>query len=132
MSAPVVLRIPRPCPTVNELRRKYRHWAAYKDLLALWGAELLAAKGARTIPEATGPMRVTITAGRRRLLDDDGVAVKPILDLLTRPRGRKVYGRGWIVDDHPKWCRLRIRQQYADPPFTEIRIEPDDGGPTVG
>lgn len=104
----------------NELRRKYRHWAAYKRLLQEWEWRLAGAlPKSRRWQHRDRVFRVTITSYRRRLLDPDNLVhgCKPVLDAIKR--------LGLIRDDSPRWLDLEVKQELlaaGDLPHTEIRF----------
>ena len=53
-------------------------------------------------------IRVTITSYRKKLVDCQslyGGGTKGLLDILVR--------RGWVHDDNPQWCDLRIDQEQV-------------------
>ena len=70
------LEVAAAAPSPNELRRRYRHWAAYKRLREDWEQRLfVAAPGRqrrawlRMVAERRPRVRVAFTIFRKRLLD---------------------------------------------------------------
>lgn len=65
----------------------------------------------------SGKCLVTLTfveVDRRRDPDNIFGGAKYILDGITRPRGRRKYGAGAIVDDSQKWIELRFGEILVD------------------
>src|SRR3990167_4253756 len=106
------LEVAAAAPSPNELRRRYRHWAAYKRLREDWEQRLfLAVPGRqrrawlRMVVEKRPRVRVEVTVFRKRPLDPDNLtgSLKPVLD------GMK--NLGLIVDDSKEWIELGPTKQ---------------------
>ena len=95
-------------------QRERRHWAVVKRMNAppLPRRVGIMADGA----EVKGPHKqrlVEVTRWGPRMLDEDGLysSVKPCLDAI---RCRKLNGHvvpGFLFDDSPRYCRLRVFQK---------------------
>ena len=111
------IAIPMLTPSLNELKRKYRHPMAYKRLRTSWEWAVKAA----IMPVQEEPFCrcvVTITRVGPRELDWDNLTAgfKPLLDALVNNRV--------IEDDRPAVVvELRSRQRKGEP-GTIIDIEP--------
>lgn len=92
-------------PSGNEMRRKYRHWAAYRDLRESWRQWIYNAGLAQenTLNFLAGrdhkkaKVSIHVAHNRARLLDDDNLSdgLKPVYDSLRRC--------GFIVNDSMRW-----------------------------
>lgn len=123
-------------PSGNELRRKYRHWAAYARLRDQWAdwihdAALIIERERPDFPEITSrpsdkrdrrKVSVQICHSRVRRLDDDNLSsgLKPVYDALRLA--------GFIVNDSPRWMdQVKPTQSRTKDPKqvgTTITIEP--------
>lgn len=118
----ILITIPRVPPSGNELRRKYRHWAVYKQLKTSWAWDLKSyCGGPETFYLITGAtlkikMRLHFNIGRKRLLDKDNAyaGVKPIVDAARELK--------FIYQDSPKYLELIVEQFKSAKSVTEIRI----------
>jgi hypothetical protein len=120
---PLEIEIPRLPPPANELKRKYRHWAAYNQLKELWRMEIQAAlrhAGFRTEGPCRVKMRASITLRLPRRYDPDNAhaCLKPVLDEMKKA--------GLIRNDSARWLDLSVEQELAGQkrPLTTIRLEP--------
>jgi len=92
-------------PSGNEMRRKYRHWAAYARLRDQWFEWIYAAALAQNLgpDDLAGHERkhtrvsIHVAHDRARMLDQDNLeaGMKPLYDSLRKC--------GLIVNDSPKW-----------------------------
>jgi Holliday junction resolvase RusA-like endonuclease len=113
-------------PSPNELRRKYRHVHAYKDLRNEWERciwYLIERRDKKLLLDAalTYRMRVRITIFHTGRYDPDNLrgSQKPVLDALKN--------LGFIHDDSEKWIQLEEPVQIlvsAVDEHTVIEIEP--------
>lgn len=116
-------------PSYNDYR--LMHWRRQRELKKIWGLQLLVYS--KDIPQAKGKRKVTITRISMGELDDPNLYTpidKLLLDQMTkynvkRVAGRnvKIPGRGWIIDDCPKWLELVCRQERGS---KAMRIEIED------
>ncbi len=99
-------------PSANVALRKHWAWrrSHTRDMLLLIRSRSIAIP-----PEPICPAHVRITQYRKRLLDPDalGMTVKPLLDILTMPIGRKTYGLSVIRDDRAATMSLELLQVKA-------------------
>lgn len=104
---PLTLTLPREIQSGNALA--YRHWRVRQKDKAAWVLLLRAQLGHRTpSAEAINERRaVTITAYRKRILDDDNLiaGAKHLRDGLILV--------GLIKDDNAKWATFTYRQALA-------------------
>lgn len=100
-------------PSGNELRRKYRHWAAYARLREQWVDWVFAAFLGTDVYLSEMPgqtkerARVSIHVCRSRELDEDNLTagLKPLYDALKKC--------GFIVNDSPKWMERDAPRQES-------------------
>lgn len=130
----LTITVPRVPPSGNELRRQYRHWAAYKNLKVSWEQEFAYCTPApiyKELRELCGCAngvgykihlhvrigRIADRLGRPRLLDHDNAiaGLKPVLDALKNKKPV-----GFIWDDSPKWLDLHVEQFTAAKSVTEF------------
>jgi hypothetical protein len=112
--------IPMLPPSGNEMRRKYRHPFAYRDLRAAWERTIRAflEPGSGSRMNAGRRMRVTVIIEHKRLYDADNAisGLKPLLDSLKL--------LSLIYDDSPRFMELEVAQVKGKKRQTTIRIEP--------
>jgi hypothetical protein len=99
-------------PSANVALRKHWRWrrSHTHDMLLL-----ILSRSVAMPAEPICPAHVRITQHRKRLLDPDalGMTVKPLLDILTMPIGRKTYGLSVIRDDRAATMSLELLQVKA-------------------
>lgn len=108
----VTARIDHDTPSLNQFVGRTptaRHWQKRK-LQELWTALFLEAFG--RVPKASGKRRLRVARHCFRTYDADRFigGLHPLIDCLTRPRGRKGIGLGLLVDDGRKWLALQVEQ----------------------
>jgi hypothetical protein len=116
--------VPMVPPSPNQLRRKYRHFMAYKRLRDGWQTAINALFGAkgfsylRTHADARHRTSVAIHVEHTRLFDPDNLvgAMKPILDSLCN--------LGYIVGDSGEWIDLKPTQEKSTKQQTVIVLTP--------
>lgn len=128
----ILIMIPRVPPGGNELRRKYRHWAAYRMLKQTWEREL--AVNSQGLQRAylyachsrQAKMHVRFDIGRKRLLDQDNAiaGLKPVLDAMRAVK--------FIYQDSPRYLELDVAQHNVAEELTEIRINPIEATKAAG
>ncbi len=128
MNWPIAIDTGELPPTENQLRRKYRHPHAYRQLRERWTKILQfgsgSAKASRLIREAAeqGPMRVKVFIFKRRFHDQDNAdgCRKFILDAARDNRVR------YLTDDNQQWLASATVTQIksAHRRGTVIQFEP--------
>lgn len=113
------LRIPEPTVLINQLNRwQYMKQAwrvhAYKQRLQ-W--HVLAAAGKKPQRPLHACWIHVERANPKPFPDPDGLtaSLKPLLDVLICPRGRKPYGLGFIVDDSPQYLQRLTAESVVAP-----------------
>jgi len=108
-------RLPEPTILLNRWQRM--HWARKKRYSADVAWTVLVAIGqAPRVPLQEAWIHV-VRGNPKPFPDQDGLigGLKPLLDLLSMPRGFKKVGYGFIVDDDPKHLKRLTAEAVVAP-----------------
>lgn len=121
--------LPIDLPSLNAyMRWHYRKQMQWRDILCQYVCAL-----GWPLPQFDGPVYVRVVRRygfRKRAYDTDNLyaSVKPLLDVLKRPRGRSRKGLSIITEDNPQFCHLTVTQEKSPDKATRISIEVLDKG----
>ena len=108
----VQISLPFLLPTLNEQKRKYRHFRVYNRLVREIAQSIRYLNGIRTPPvpyEYAQVIVVRWTSGTFPDVDNLYGSCKPLLDVLQPCSTRHPWGLGLIRDDSPKHLILQAR-----------------------
>lgn len=111
--------IPKKIESQNKFA--YSHWRKYQKYARQWEDSIGWIMRDSTLPASF--RNIYILSIRKRLIDEGNLVggAKPLPDALKK--------FGWIVDDSPKWCKIKYEQRKienskeAEGTWIEIEIE---------